>query len=321
MKCTPTRQANIRMTAIRALLLGQDPQAVATIFDISSRTLTRWVGDYNESGIDGLIDKPRSGRPRAIDPEKDSTLRELIEHPELAGQTHWTARKFHGHLCAVMNEEVGYRTVVRWLQEQDFRLLVPRPWPDRQDEQARQAHVEQVAQWLLDDTVELWWADESGFEGDPRPRRRWAKKGSAPTRVKNGDHLRTNVLGAICPRTGEFSGIEVDCCNTACFQVFLDEANRDLTFVRPTNLLLVDNASWHKVKSLQWGHFTPVYLPAYSPDLNPIERLWRLIKDEWFSDFVAKGKQHLIERVEKAMLWALGRPEQIQATCTIKTRL
>ena len=309
------------MTAIRALLLGHQPKDIAAIFNVSPRTLTRWVRAFNDSGIDGLIDDPRPGRPRALAAEKTESLRELVEHPEQAGETHWTARKFHGHLCSSLGEEVGYRTVVRWLHEQNFRLLVPRPWPDRQDEALRKVYLEKLATWLLDDTIELWFGDESGFEGDPRPRRRWVQRGSGPTRVKNGDHLRTNLIGAICPRTGEFSAIEMSGCDTDCFQAWLDEANRDLHFERPKNLLVLDNASWHKTKGIEWGKFTPVYLPPYSPDLNPIERLWLLLKNEWFSDYVARDREQLIARVEQAVLWALDHPEGIQKTCTIKTRL
>jgi transposase len=39
-------------------------------------------------------------------------------------------------------------------------------------------------------------------------------------------------------------------------------------------ILVLDNASWHKAKSLNWHHIEPVYLPPYSPDFNPIERFW-----------------------------------------------
>ena len=67
----------------------------------------------------------------------DATLRATFEHPETADPRHWTARKFHGYLNQTVGLEVGYSTVVRWLHEQGFRLKVPQPWPDRQDEELR----------------------------------------------------------------------------------------------------------------------------------------------------------------------------------------
>ncbi|MBD3177981.1 MAG: hypothetical protein GF320_22635, partial [Armatimonadia bacterium] len=72
---------------------------------------------------------------------------------------------------------------------------------------------------------------------------------------------------------------------------------------------------------LDWGQFEPVFLPPYSPDLNPIERLWLIIKAEWFSDFVAKTKDHLIERLDQAILWAMERGQANSKTCRIKDKL
>lgn len=54
---------------------------------------------------------------------------------------------------------------------------------------------------------------------------------------------------------------------------------------------------------------------------NPIERLWLLLKDEWFSDYIAKNKIALQERITKAVMWVLGRAEANRQTCTIKTEL
>jgi len=42
-------------------------------------------------------------------------------------------------------------------------------------------------------------------------------------------------------------------------------------------------------------------LPPYSPDLNPIERLWLLLKAEWFADFFAKNREQLIDRIDQAL--------------------
>jgi transposase len=39
---------------------------------------------------------------------------------------------------------------------------------------------------------------------------------------------------------------------------------------RTTNILIMDNASWHKRKTTHWHNWQPMYLPLYSHDLNPI---------------------------------------------------
>jgi len=216
---------------------------------------------------------------------------------------------------------VGYSTLVRWLHENDFRLKVPRPWPDRQDEEKRRAFVAQVRGWLADETVDLWYLDEMGVEGDPRPRRRWAKKGEKIRVTKNGDHVRMNVTGMVCPRTGQFYALEFTHSDGVVFQTFLDHANADVPLERRRNLLICDNASWHKNKSHDWGAFEPAFLPPYSPDLNPIERLWLVLKAEWFSDSIAKDRHHLIDRLSKALCWLIDRKQKNVATCTIKQQL
>lgn len=321
MRAAPRQRAFVRMKAIHTLLRGIDHATVAKVIDVTRETLNRWINNFNKRGIDGLIDAPRAGRPPDITPEQKPHYRALIEHPEQAGQVHWTAKKFCGYLREQLDHAVGYRTVVRWLHEEGFRLKVPQPWPDRQDEAARAAFVAQVKTWLADEQVDLWYQDEMGVEGDPRPRRRWIQKGEKGRVTRNGDHLRMNVSGMVCPRTGQFFALELSHSDGEMFQIFLDEANKDLRLERPRNLLIMDNASWHKTKSTRWGAFEPMYLPGYSPDLNPIERLWLLVKAEWFSDFIAKTREALMDRLDLALRWVIGRAQDNRQTCRIKVEL
>jgi transposase len=298
--------------------VGIDYRQVIELFEATDRSMRTWVAAFNRQGIDGLIDRPRPGRPRAIGAEHEDRLRDLIVRPTQAEITHWTAKKFHGYLREKLQLEVGYSTTVRWLHEQNFRLKVPQPWPDRQDESQRQAWLIRLRELLADEQIDLWYMDEMGVEGDPRPRRRWAPIGQKARVTKNGDHVRMNVTGMICPRTGQAFLLEFSHNDRDIFQAFLDQANQHVATGRSRNVLICDNASWHKCKSNRWGKFEPLFLPPYSPDLNPIERLWLLIKAEWFCDFVARQREQLIARLDDALNWAMQRQNDNQLTCSIR---
>ena len=181
-KAARTQPSQLRLQAIKALVLGFDFVRVAALFLTTERSLRTWVAAFNRQGLDALIDKLRPGRPHAMGHEHHARLRDLLVRPSQAQLTHWTAKKFHGYLRAELALEVGYSTTVRWLHEQNFRLKVPQPWPERQDETLRQSFMEQLRVLLADQHIDLWSMDEMGVEGDPRPRRRWAPVGEK-TRV------------------------------------------------------------------------------------------------------------------------------------------
>lgn len=299
LSCTPTKQVYARLLAIKQLILGIPFDIICQSYSVCQRTLQRWIAAWNVAGVDGLTTAERPGRPRLLEPSERSSLHDLLNNPRKVGHNHWTGRKFHGYLRDHLATDVSYRTVIRFFHEEGFRLKVPQPWPDRQDEGKRRAFRSHLKELCKDDTIELWFQDESGFEGDPRPRRRWIERGQKGRVTKNGDHLRMNACGMVCPRTGEFFVLQFSHSDKDCFQVFLEEANKDLPLTRKRQILIMDNASWHKSKSHEWGRFEPLYLPPYSPDLNPIERLWLVIKNEWFNGFVAKTRQDLIDHLNK----------------------
>lgn len=318
-KCAPTQRSFERLFAIEQLLQGFDFDALVKSYNKTSRTLQRWISAWNREGIDGLIERPKSGRPRVIDPEKMVTITDLIDHPEKANEVHWTGRKLHGYLRSELDLEMAYSTLMHNIREQGYRRKVPRTMPDKADPEKRRAFCEELHRLMGDANVEIWFQDESGFEGDPRPRKRWLKIGAKGTVPRNGWHLRMNASGIVCPRTGQAFFCEFTHSDTDSFQAFLDEAQRCIAFNEKRQIMVLDNATWHKAKGLEWGRFEPMYLPPYSPDLNPIERLWQVIKGEWFTDFIAKSTDQLVERLDKALIWAIDRKEQNQKTCKIAT--
>jgi transposase len=306
-----------RCTAIQFLLTGTPRENVCQALMVSNRALRNWINAFNDKGVDGLIVKKRPGRTavfKGTDADKYGTL---IAQPEKANREFWTAKAFHGYIGETYGLECSYQTVVRFFHKQGYALKVPQPCPDRQDEEKRQKFLKELELRYKDKNTDIWFQDESGFEGDPRPRRRWDKKGTKSKVVKNGDHLRMNVMGMVCPRTGEFFALETSHSDTETFQAFLDEASDNISFTRKQNILIMDNASWHKKKTLNFHGFEPKFLPPYSPDLNPIERIWNTMKARWFNNHVCRNPQQLIERLDVAILDVIDNPKRTQKTTAI----
>ena len=86
-----------------------------------------------------------------------------------------------------------------------------------------------------------------------------------------------------------FDGVDTD-----VFQYYLDFLAEEIPPLdSKRRLLIVDNASWHKAQRLNWHHFEVHYLPGYSPDLNPIERLWLRLKSTSLATSLLRAPSNL----------------------------
>ncbi len=87
------------------------------------------------------------------------------------------------------------------------------------------------------------------------------------------------LFGAYSPVNGDHFTLEFPYCNAVCFEHYLKE----LSGHRPQEfkIVLLDNGAFHKAKRLMIpSNVALLFLPAYSPELNPAERVWRVIKDK-----------------------------------------
>jgi len=297
MDCTPTKKGFRRLQALRWLYEGKSREEVAALSFFSTRQVLRFIHAFNLAGLDGLIPGRSSGRRRILPKEEVAEkIVPVIEDPSLAGQTHWTAVKLHGWIKEQLQAQLGYSTTVRYLHEQDYKLKVPRPWPLNQDEELREAFCEKL--------------------------RTWTKIGKVRLSPYLGEHIRHNVFGAVRPADGRLCAMLFNLCDSQTFQVFLDTLAQENPPVAGRRAILVlDNASWHKVRRLNWHHFQPEYLPPRSPDLNAIERLWLRMKADWFNGWIAKNAAQLQDRLIEALQAFMAQPNSLQSQCRPKTAL
>jgi DDE superfamily endonuclease len=127
--------------------------------------------------------------------------------------------------------------------------------------------------------VKVFAQDETRLGLQPIIRRRITACGVQPVATVWQRFDNFYLFGAVEPTSGESFFLELPCLNSAMFQLWLDDFAR--TFAASFNILVLDNGAFHPAKTLRWpSNVTAVPLPPYSPELNPIERLGRELKDQ-----------------------------------------
>ena len=172
----------------------------------------------------------------------------------------------------------------------------PRPHHVLADPKKQQAFIDRVKELKSDPNVDIWFHDETGFWADPPPYRVWAFKGTTPILPRIKSHDRCNVMGAVRPSDGTSLTLIIGKGNSRMLQIFVRELHRYLNQCKRT-ILILDNAKFHYFKGFDWGNIEPMYLPAYSPELNPIEELWLQMKKTYRNNWKSTKKAPLDEQV------------------------
>ena len=151
------------------------------------------------------------------------------------------------------------------------------------DEQQRAAFIE-IINYLPDD-AQIYYADESGFEQDYSRTHGYAPKGKrVHGEVYGTRFVRVSVVGAINQSSEFTAGFAFDgYMNGDLFCGWLESVFAPSLLNPEKSILIIDNTSHHpkdKIENIadEYG-FVVIYLPKYSPDLNPVEKYWANIKN------------------------------------------
>jgi DDE superfamily endonuclease len=126
--------------------------------------------------------------------------------------------------------------------------------------------------------IRVFSPDESRF-GLLTVRRRLTARSSPPVGLVRHPFEWFSVYGAVAPTTGARFCLEWPSLNADAFPIVVDALAH--AFPDSLNLLLLDHSGAHTAQRLQWpANVRYVRLPPYGPELNPIERLWRDLKDD-----------------------------------------
>jgi transposase len=155
--------------------------------------------------------------------------------------------------------------------------------------------TQHIANGAAGSPVKVFAQDETRLGLLPIVRRRITACGVQPVVTVTHKFDNFYLYGAVDPTSGESFFLELPHLNSPTFQLWLDGFGD--AFPESYNIVVLDNGAFHKAKAVQWpSNVVPLFLPPYSPELNPMERLWRDLKDK-LADMVAQTIEALSDAV------------------------
>lgn len=138
--------------------------------------------------------------------------------------------------------------------------------------------------------------DEAGFGRINKPKNCWCEKGIRPSVPCHHIREYRYAYGSVEPLTGENFFLIMPYCNTVCMNIFL----RELSKCYPEDIILLccDGAAWHKSAALKLPENIVLFLiPPYTPEMNPIEQIWKEIRKRGFRNEVFATLEKVVDRL------------------------
>jgi len=279
---------------VRALLLvgrdGKSRNEAAEIVECDRRSIFGWQQRFDERGVDGLRRKSGSGRKRRL---TDAQLTGLASHillgPQVAGfeAGAWTSTIVADLIRRIYGIKYSPAQVRRILNDLDFSHQLPRVKLAKADADAQQEWLTEtlpdVFRRVQQEGGVIYYEDEATFRLSGSVTRTWARVGEGTEVKSQPGRESAKVFGAVSAEADpRWSFLFAEKFNGKTFLRFLKQLiGRN---VGRKVFLVLDNVRYHKAKLVQeWvkanaDKIQLVFLPAYSPEFNAVEYVWRLTR-------------------------------------------
>lgn len=160
---------------------------------------------------------------------------------------------------------------------------------------------EKVSDFLSSPNSMVFFFDESRFGLHPSIGRCWARKGVQVSSPVNPSYQNFYVYSGVSPLTGDAFSLFLPWVNTEMMNLYLAELSA--TFPDKKIMLIWDQAGWHKSNSLKVpDNIVLKSLPPYSPELNPVEKLWQWLKKHVCRNRLFAFLDDLMDTLEETLM-------------------
>lgn len=292
-----------RIMALLSLSEDRTIKEVAEVLRVSAETLRLWLRAYLLKGIHSLQRQQSSGRPPKLSKAQKQELAQIIEAgPQAAGYAAgcWRSPMIQHLILEKYGQSYSVHYISQLLKNLGFSFQKARFISSHLNEEHRQQWLKstwpQILKLAKAKNAYLLFGDEASFPQWGTLSYTWARRGQQPTVKTSGKRRSYKVFGLVDYFTGRlfYQGIDGKLTSHSYQQFLLSVLQQ----TRKHICIIQDGARYHTsaaMKAFFAAHchrITVFDLPAYSPDFNPIEGLWKRIKDNfthlvYFPDFAS----------------------------------
>lgn len=313
----------VRLRGVQAVLTGTPIAQVAQALSIDRTTLHRWLRRYRQEGGDhGLQRRPVSGRPRKLQCISQYNFKRIVLAPasRFGFETDlWTVKRLHRVLVDRFHEDVSEDTVWRRLRDAGLTWQTPEREYFQADAEERQRWQQETLPEIRE-TVQntggiLYCQDEASVCLTPILGKTWAVRGH-PRKVRvTGNRASVAAMSAISPRGRLVFRLHQKRITSVEVIDFLGQLLRHHR--RRHVVVVMDQAKPHTSKATKayidsQARLHVYYLPTYSPDWNPDEKVWNHLKNHELKAHRANTKQELYELTEDKLRNMSEDPDLLQ---------
>ena len=137
--------------------------------------------------------------------------------------------------------------------------------------------------------------DEARFGRINSPHKCWCQ-GDRPTVYCQIVREFTYAYAAVCPFDGTVDSLVISCVDNVAMSIFLAEVSG--RHLDKTIIMFMDKAGWHRSNDLKIpANIRLIWLPSYSPELNPTEHLWDELREKWFHNIAFDNMNAVEDRL------------------------
>lgn len=265
---------------VKAVLLYDDgwtPPKIAQALLIEESTVRDHIKVYQKE--ERLTPDYKGSQP-ILTAEESAALSDHLE-----SKIYVKIKDIQAYVKETFQKEMGISTLYAWLTTNHFSYKKPKLVPKNADPVKQQDFMELYHKVM----------NEAAIEGDPvlfgdsvhpsqqtRPAYGWIKRGKDKPIETTGARKRVNIMGVLNLETMRFGYQEFDTINGESAIHFLKKIEGMYPDSKKIHLIW-DQAGYHTSQEtkdfLETSQIKVYYLPPRSPNLNPIERLWKIMHE------------------------------------------